>query len=325
MLAGNWRPTLGTRLRLRPLLHPGRARSACSRSRPARTARPPGPATAMSRPEPEHDAGSGTVGGGTLDPMAQDGDPDESQEADRHDPEPRRPDPGADRATTSRCSAPGSASIPSTRWSSWSRWRRNTGSASPSHEVDKQRVRIAGQPGRVRGAPAGRVEAANPLMASEACDRRRAVITGLGAVSAWGWGVPALRAGPEVRPHRHRAVPALRPHASPHARGGRGAGGPSAGLRARPPLAAAQPRRPLRGLRRARGRSPRPAWRDRSTSARPASTSPAAPAACWRASATSRSWCGRARVPPLGLMSSQQINGPGDAVARDLRRHRPRA
>src|SRR3954468_1708777 len=32
-------------------------------------------------------------------------------------------------------------------------------------------------------------------MASEAGHRRRAVITGLGAVSAFGWGVPALRTG----------------------------------------------------------------------------------------------------------------------------------
>ncbi len=62
-----------------------------------------------------------------------------------------------------------------------------------SHEVDRTVFgSLATWPG---SSSAGwRSPSRNPLMASEARDRR-AVITGLGAVSAFGWGVPALREG----------------------------------------------------------------------------------------------------------------------------------
>ena len=104
-------------------------------------------------------------------------------------------------------------------------------------------------------------------MASEAGDRRRAVITGLGAVSAWGWGVPALHAG--LRSGRTAIGPFQRFDHTRHRThvAGEVPPGPPPEFDRGPALAAPQPGRPLRGLRGPRGRWPRPAWRGRSASA----------------------------------------------------------
>jgi 3-oxoacyl-[acyl-carrier-protein] synthase II len=154
-------------------------------------------------------------------------------------------------------------------------------------------------------------------MASEARDRRRAVVTGLGAVSACGWGVAALRAG---------------------LRSGRTAIGPFQRFdhrRHRTHVAAEAPPGPppwfVRG----------PRWERLSLADRFAvfaarealgQSGLAAPlgeraAGVFFASSTgglleSERYFARLLPPgprpPLRWMASQEINGPGDAVARDL-------
>ena len=47
---------------------------------------------------------------------------------------------------------------------------------------------------------------------------RRVVVTGLGAVTAAGWGVAPLARGPAIGPHRHRALRPLRPRSAAHPR-----------------------------------------------------------------------------------------------------------
>ena len=154
-------------------------------------------------------------------------------------------------------------------------------------------------------------------MASEAPDRR-AVITGLGAVSAFGWGVGALRDG--LRSGRTAIGPFQRFDHTRH----------------RTHVAGEVPDGPPRDF--ARG----PRWRRLSLADRfavfaareaLAQAGLEGPlheraAGVFFASSTGgmleseRYFTQLVRAgarPPLGLMSSQQINGPGDAVARDLR------
>src|SRR4051794_21468608 len=154
-------------------------------------------------------------------------------------------------------------------------------------------------------------------MPVEARDRRRAVVTGLGAVSAWGWGVPALRAG--LRSGRTAIGPFTRFDHSRH----------------RTHVAAEVPPGPPPGFARS-ARWSRLSLADQFAlfAAREAleEAGLAAPLAERAAGLYFGSSTGgmveseryfatllRADARPrLALMSSQQINGPGDSVAREI-------
>jgi 3-oxoacyl-[acyl-carrier-protein] synthase II len=154
-------------------------------------------------------------------------------------------------------------------------------------------------------------------MASEARDRR-AVITGLGAVSAFGWGVEALHRG--LRSGRTAIGPFQRFDHTRHRThvAGEVPEGP-------PPDFARGPRWPRLSLA---DRFAVFAAREALAQAGLEGPLDERAAGVYFASSTGgmleseRYFTELVRPgarPPLGLMSSQQINGPGDAVARDLR------
>lgn len=155
-------------------------------------------------------------------------------------------------------------------------------------------------------------------MASEAKGRRRAVITGLGAVSAWGWGVALLREG--LRSGRTGIGPFQRFDHRRHRTHVAGEVPPGP-----PPSFARGPRWPRLSLA---DRFAVFAAREALAQAGLEGRLDERLAGVFFASSTGgmleseRYFTELVRPgarPPLGLMSSQQINGPGDAVARDLR------
>jgi 3-oxoacyl-[acyl-carrier-protein] synthase II len=154
-------------------------------------------------------------------------------------------------------------------------------------------------------------------MGSEARDRRRAVITGLGAVSAWGWGVPALRAGlrsgrTAIRPfarfdhRRHRTHVAGEVPPGPPPGFVRGPRWERLSLADRFGVFAAREALAQAGLEPPLGERAAGVYFGSSTGGMLESE---------RYLAQLLEPGGR---PRLGLMSSQQINGPGDAIAREL-------
>ena len=153
-------------------------------------------------------------------------------------------------------------------------------------------------------------------MASEAKGQRRAVITGLGAVSAFGWGVAALHAGLKagrtgIGPFqrfdhsRHRTHVAGEVPPGPPPEFEVGPGWTRLSLADRFAVFAAREALAQAGLEGRLGERSAGVFFGSSTGGMLES----------ERYFTQLLQAGAG--PPLGLMSSQQINGPGDAVARD--------
>lgn len=154
-------------------------------------------------------------------------------------------------------------------------------------------------------------------MPIEVRDSRRAVVTGMGAVSAWGWGVPALREGlrsgrTAIGPFsrfdhsRHRTHVAGEVPAGPPASFARGPRWSRLSLSDRFALFAAYEALAEAGLEPALGEREAGVFFGSSTGGM--AESERYFALLVRPGAR----------PHLSLMASQQINGPGDAVARAL-------
>ena len=154
-------------------------------------------------------------------------------------------------------------------------------------------------------------------MAGEGSDRRRAVITGLGAVSAWGWGVDALRAGlrsgrTAIGPFqrfdhsRHRTHVAGEVPAGPPPGFARGPRWGRLSLADRFAVFAAREALAQAGLEGPLGERAAGVFFGSSTGGMLESERYLA------------DLLQPGTRPRLALMSSQQINGPGDAVAREL-------
>jgi 3-oxoacyl-[acyl-carrier-protein] synthase II len=152
-------------------------------------------------------------------------------------------------------------------------------------------------------------------MASEAGDRR-AVITGLGAVSAWGWGVAALRAGlrsgrTAIGPFqrfdhtRHRTHVAGEVPPGPPPEFARGPRWPRLSLADRFAVFAAREALAQAGIEGPLGERAAGVYFGSSTGG------------MLESERYLTELLRTGARPDLGLMSSQQINGPGDAVARD--------
>lgn len=153
-------------------------------------------------------------------------------------------------------------------------------------------------------------------MASEAKGHRRAVITGLGAVSAWGWGVTALHAGlrsgrTAIRPFqrfdhtRHRTHVAGEVPPGPPPEFDRGPRWRRLSLADRFAVFAAREALAQAGIDGPLGERAAGVYFGSSTGGMLEGER--------YLTVLLRTGAG----PDLGLMSSQQINGPGDAVARD--------
>ena len=158
VLAGNWRPSLGTRAAPGPVLRPGRAAARASHRGPVAQRGLVGRGAARAGARTHSGSRALVLDGGTLSAMAQDSIRDEPQEADRHHPQPRRPHPGAHRR---RRAAVRRRARPRLRRRAGAGGRAGEGIRDQHREPrgGPQRLRIAGQPGRVRRAPAERVEA----------------------------------------------------------------------------------------------------------------------------------------------------------------------
>ena len=154
-------------------------------------------------------------------------------------------------------------------------------------------------------------------MASEPPARRRVVVTGLGAVSACGWGVPALWAGlrsgrtsisafTRFDHTRHRTHVAGEAPAGPPADFARGRGWPRLSLADRFALFSAREALAQAGLEPPLGERAAGVFFGSSTGGMLESE--------WYVADLMRPGTRERR----GLMASQQINAPGDAVARAL-------
>jgi 3-oxoacyl-(acyl-carrier-protein) synthase len=154
-------------------------------------------------------------------------------------------------------------------------------------------------------------------MPSEARDGRRVVVTGMGAVSAWGWGVPVFRDGlssgrTAIGPFkrfdhtRHRTHVAAEVPAGPPAEFARSPRWSRLSLSDRFALFAAHEALDQAGLEPPLGERAAGLFFGSSTGGMVESE--------WFFADLLRPGA----RPRLALMSSQQINGPGDAVAREL-------